>query len=348
MKRVVVGISGGVDSSAAAILLKEQGYEVIGLTFKFIDEFDENDAIEVCKKLNIEHHIIDYKDIFKEKVIDRFINDYNMGITPNPCVICNRFVKLNFLYENMIKFNADYFATGHYAKVIEGKLYKSADTNKDQTYFLANMTKEQLNKILLPLEGLTKDEVRNIVSNYGLNNATKKDSTDVCFITTNFKEYMKDKILNTPGDVINVVDGKIIGKHQGLNLYTIGQRRGLNIGGTLDRMYVVGKDVEKNILYIATGEENDYLISTSCILEKINIFDEDKLKNCQAKFRYRQEENDVIVKRLDNNTLEVIYKQGIKSVTPGQACVFYKDNECLGCGIIKSIYKNEEKIWYLN
>ncbi|MBE6154201.1 MAG: tRNA 2-thiouridine(34) synthase MnmA [Firmicutes bacterium] len=347
MKKVVIGISGGVDSAAAAIILKEQGYEVIGITLKFTDEFDEADAIEVCKKLNIEHHILDYRDVFKEKVIDRFINDYNNGLTPNPCIICNRYVKLNFLYENMINFNADYFATGHYAKVIDGKLYKSSDVNKDQTYFLANMTKEHLNKIILPLEGLTKEEVRNIANKYNLSNATKKDSTDVCFITTNFKEYMKNKINSTPGDVINVIDGKIIGKHEGLNYYTIGQRRGLNIGGTTERMYVVGKDINKNILYIATGEDNDYLVSTSCIVENINIFNEEEISNCKAKFRYRQEENNVVVKRLDNNTLEVIYGNGIKSVTPGQACVFYKDNECLGCGIIKEIFKEGEKLWYL-
>lgn len=342
MSRVVIGISGGVDSSVAAYLLQEQGYEVIGITFKFTENFDETDAIKVCEKLNIEHHILDYRDIFRKEVIDRFIQDYNKGITPNPCILCNRFVKFNFLYENMIKFNADYFATGHYAKVLNGKLYKSADINKDQTYFLSNITKEQLDKVLFPLEGIDKLRVREIANKLGLINANKKDSTDVCFITSNFKDYMKDKISNKKGSVINVITNEIIGEHKGLNYYTIGQRKGLGIGGTKERMYVVGKDIDKNILYIATGDNNDYLISTSCILENVNMFNENAITNCKAKFRYRQEEIDVKLNWIENK-LEVIYEQGVKSVTPGQACALYLNSECIGGGIIKEVRKNNEK-----
>ena len=347
MSKVIVGISGGVDSSVAAYLLKKNGYEVIGVTFIFTDDFDTNDAVEVCKKLEIEHHILDYRNIFKEKVIDRFINDYNNGITPNPCILCNRFVKFNFLYESMIKYNADFFATGHYARVENGRLYKSVDLNKDQTYFLSNITKEQLSKVLFPLDGIEKDVVRDIAKSLGLVTALKKDSTDICFINTNFKEYMKDKLNNKVGSVINVINNEIIGKHNGLKNYTIGQRRGLNIGGTKERMYVVGKDIEKNILYIATGDNNDYLISTSCILENVNIFNDKLVYNCKAKFRYRQLEEDVKIKCLENGKIEVIYEQGIKSVTPGQACVFYNNDECLGGGIIKEVRKNNERLWYL-
>ena len=167
MKRVLVGISGGVDSSVAAALLKEQGYEVIGLTFIFTEDFNFEDAVKVCEKLNIEHHIMDYKEIFKKTIIDKFIDDYKNGITPNPCVTCNKEVKFNFLYESMIKYNCDYIATGHYAKIINGKLYKSKDLNKDQTYFLASLSKKQLNKVLLPLEGITKDEVRQTAKELG-------------------------------------------------------------------------------------------------------------------------------------------------------------------------------------
>jgi len=346
MSKVIVGISGGVDSSVAAYLLQKQGYEVIGITFRFTDEFDSIDAINICKKLNIEHHIIDYRDVFKKEVIDKFIDDYNKGITPNPCILCNRFVKFNFLYENMIKFNADYFATGHYAKVIDGHLYKSVDINKDQTYFLCNITKEQLNKVLFPLEGIDKNEVRKIANDLGLINANKKDSTDVCFINSNFKEYMKNKISSKKGKVINVVTNEVIGEHIGLNFYTIGQRRGINIGGTKDRMYVVGKDVLNNILYIATGDDNEYLISTSCILENVNIFNYEGISNCKAKFRYRQTEVDVKL-NWNNNELEVIYDDGVKSVTPGQVCALYIDDECIGGGIIKEIRKNNEKLWYI-
>jgi len=346
MKKVVVGISGGVDSSVAALLLKEQGYEVIGVTFVFTEDFDSSDATKVCENLGIEHHIIDYRETFKKKVIDKFINDYNSGITPNPCVLCNRFVKFNFLYEKMIEYGADYMATGHYAKVINGRLYKSNDKNKDQTYFLCNITKEQLNRVLFPLEGIDKPTVRKIAEKNNLITATKKDSTDVCFITSNFKEYISNHIQNKKGNIINVVTNETIGTHDGLTKYTIGQRRGLNIGGTKDRMYVVGKNVDKNILYIATGDDNEYLISTSCILENVNIFEDNKPTHCTAKFRYRQEEIDVNLKWLENNKVEVIY-DGVKSVTPGQACAFYLNDECLGGGIIKEVKKNQEKLWYL-
>ena len=347
MKKVVVGISGGVDSSVAAILLQKQGYEVIGVTFRFTEDFDSSDAINVCEKLGIEHHILDYREVFKEKVIDKFISDYNQGLTPNPCVLCNRFIKFNFLYDSMIKYNADYFATGHYAKVIDKKLYKSVDLNKDQTYFLCNITKEQISKVLFPLEGIDKTKVREIAEEYDLINASKKDSTDVCFITSAFKDYIKDKINSKKGPVINVQTNEIIGEHDGLNRYTIGQRRGINIGGSEDRMYVVGKDIENNILYIALGDDNEYLISTSCILENVNLFGDIKFTECNAKFRYRQEESLVKLNWLNDTSVEVIYEQGIKSVTPGQACAFYLGEECLGGGIIKEVRKDNEKLWYL-
>lgn len=339
MKKVVVGISGGVDSAVAAILLKEAGYEVIGVTFVFTNDFDASDAVEISKNLNIEHHVLDYKDIFKKEVIDKFIDDYNSGITPNPCILCNRMVKFNFLYDAMQTFKADYFATGHYAKAIDGRLFKSYDENKDQTYFLCNITKEQLNKVLFPLDGVNKDVVRNIASKYNLKVAEKKDSTDVCFITTDFKEYIKDKINTKKGLVVDVLTNKVVGSHDGLNRYTIGQRRGLNIGGSEERMYVVGKDLEKNILYIATGDDNQYLMSTSCVLSDVNLFGDEQIYECNAKFRYRQKEVPVKLKWLNDKSVEVFFEQGIKAVTPGQACAFYNDDECLGGGIIKTVNK---------
>ena len=347
MKRVVVGISGGVDSSVAAVLLQKQGYEVVGVTFKFIDNFDDTDAKAVCDKLNIEHHTIDYRNIFKEKVIDRFINDYNEGITPNPCFICNRFVKFNFLYDAMKEFNCDYFATGHYAKIENGKLYKSVDLNKDQTYFISNVKKEQLNHVLFPLEGIDKAKVREIALENGLINASKKDSTDVCFINDNFRSYMDENIKNIAGDVVDVESLEVIGKHDGLNKYTIGQRKGLNIGGNKDRIFVVGKDLEKNILYIASGDNNDFLLTDSALIENVNWISDKKVDSCMAKFRYRQQENEVKLEFLDDNKLRVYYPQKIKSVTPGQAAVFYLDNECLGGGVIKEVYKDNKKVWYL-
>ena len=347
MEKVILGLSGGVDSSVAAALLKKQGYEVIGITFKFVDNFDPEDAIKVAKTLDIEHHIIDYRDVFKEKVIDKFLNDYKSGITPNPCVICNKNVKLRFLLDEMYKFNANFIATGHYSKIKGNRLFKSIDLNKDQTYFLSQITKEELSKILLPLEGIDKEEVRKIANEIGLDNANKKDSTDVCFINKKFSEYIGSNIKSVPGDIININDNKKLGTHKGLSNYTIGQRRGLDIGGTEDRCYVVGKNIDKNILYVAIGDNSDALISDSAIIEDVNMFTEDKVSTCKAKFRYRQEEEPVEIEYLEDNKVLVKYPQGIKSVTPGQACVFYLEDECLGGGIIKEVRKNNEKLWYL-
>ena len=338
-KKVVVGISGGVDSAVAAVLLKNSGYEVIGVTFIFTEDFDVKDAIKTCKKIGIEHHVVDYKKVFKEKVIDKFIEDYKKGITPNPCVLCNRYVKLKFLYDQMLKLNCDYMATGHYAKVIDGKLYKSSDLNKDQTYFLCEMKKEQLDKILFPLEGISKDITRKIALEYNLEIADKKDSSDVCFINSSFKEYIKNEIKGTSGPVINVLNNEVIGTHNGLFNYTIGQRRGLNIGGTLVRMFVVKKDMDKNILYVTIGDNNEFLYSSKCILENANLFSNEKLKECTAKFRYRQNEEEVYLEWLDDNKVLVKYKNKIKSVTPGQVCAFYNGDECLGGGIIKEVIK---------
>lgn len=347
MKKVVVGMSGGVDSSVAAYLLKEQGYEVIGITFKFIEDFDATDAEKVAKTLGIEHHVIDYRDEFNEKVIGKFINDYKNGITPNPCVICNKNVKLKFLVDQMNKFNADYFATGHYAKITNGEMYKSVDLNKDQTYFLCEMTKEELNRILLPLEGINKDKVREIAASINLEVANKKDSTDVCFINKKFSEFISEHIKSTPGNIVNIDTKEKMGTHKGLSNYTIGQRRGLDIGGTESRCYVVGKNIDKNVLYVAVGNDSSALISDSAILEDVNIFVNDKIEKCKAKFRYRSEEQEVELEYLDNNEILVKYPQGIKSVTPGQACVFYSNNQCLGGGIIKEVRKNNEKLWYI-
>ena len=344
--KVVVGMSGGVDSSVAAILLKEQGYEVIGITFAFTEDFDPTDAIKISKKLNIEHHIIDYKELFKNKVINRFINDYKSGITPNPCILCNREVKFNFLYQQMLEFNCDYIATGHYAKIIDGSLFKSRDLKKDQTYFLAQLTKEQLSRLILPLEGITKDEVREIARKYDLELADKKDSTDVCFITTNFKEYINNQLKNINGDVIDVKTGKKIGEHAGLTQYTIGQRKGLNLGGNAERIYVVGKNLNENVLYVASGDDNEYLISTSAIIEQVNWTSDKKPMKCAAKFRY-QPDNEVELEYLEDGNILVKYSQGVKAVTPGQACVFYLGEECLGGGIIKEVQKDNKKLWYL-
>lgn len=347
MDKVILGMSGGVDSSAAAILLQEQGYEVIGVTFLFTDNADATDAVKVCNKLNIEHHVIDYRNEFEKEIINDFINKYKSGVTPNPCIMCNKKVKLKLLYDQMIKYNASYIATGHYARIKNGNLYVSADLKKDQTYFLSETPKYILEKLLLPLEGMEKHTVREVAVSGNLENANKKDSSDVCFITDKFKEYLSSKIDNKHGDIINIETNEKIGTHNGLSLYTIGQRKGLNIGGTKERLFVVGKDIDKNILYVGMGDSNNYLVSTSCLIDNVNWISDLKPIKCSAKFRYHQVDNDVELEYLDNGNILVKYLQGVKSVTPGQACVFYLNDECLGGGIIKEVRKNNENLWYL-
>ena len=368
MKKVVIGMSGGVDSSVAAIKLKEQGYEVIGLFMRNWDslmdgeydgapvsnqgicpqEVDYNDAKAVCDKLGIPLYRKDFIKEYWDYVFTYFLDELKKGRTPNPDIMCNKYIKFDMFAKEAKKLGADFIATGHYARIENGKLLKAIDENKDQTYFLSQVSKEQLKNVLFPIGDMVKPEVRKIALENDLLTAKKKDSTGICFIgERNFSNFLKNYLPNTPGDIVNIDTKEIIGKHIGLMYYTIGQRRGLDIGGTKDRMFVVGKDLDKNILYICIGEDNDYLISDSCIIEDVNYLGDKKITECNAKFRYRQKDNPVSLEWLDNGEILVKYPQGVKSVTPGQACVLYNGEECLGGGIIKTIMKNSEKLWYL-
>ena len=337
MKKVVVGMSGGVDSAVTAALLKKEGYYVIGLTMLLNDNFEYEDARKICDTLGIEFHLLDLRDKFKKIIKDRFLEDYKNGLTPNPCVLCNKYIKFGLMYDELLNYDADYIATGHYALIKDGKLYKASDKNKDQSYFIYNLTKKQLNKVLFPLADKTKDEVRKLALEFNLPVANKKESTDICFISKgNLKDYLKRNIDSEVGDIVNIDTGEVLGKHIGLMYYTIGQRRGLNIGGTEKRLFIAKKDIKNNILYVAMGDENKYLISHEAVIEEVNLLDE-LPKQCTAKFRYRQKDNDVIVSKLDDGNLLVKYPEGVKSVTPGQACVLYNGDECLGGGIIKEV-----------
>ena len=368
MKKVVIGMSGGVDSSVAAIKLKEQGYEVIGLFMRNWDslmdgeydgapvsnqgicpqEVDYNDAKAVCDKLGIPLYRKDFIKEYWDYVFTYFLDELKKGRTPNPDIMCNKYIKFDMFAKESKKLGADFIATGHYARIENGKLLKAKDENKDQTYFLSQVSKEQLKNVLFPIGDMIKSDVRKVALENDLLTAKKKDSTGICFIgERNFSNFLKNYLPNTPGDIVNIDTREVIGKHIGLMYYTIGQRRGLDIGGTKDRMFVVGKDLDKNILYICIGEDNDYLISDSCIIEDVNYLGDKKITECNAKFRYRQKDNPVSLEWLDNGEILVKYPQGVKSVTPGQACVLYDGEECLGGGIIKTVMKNNEKLWYL-
>ena len=367
MKKVVIGMSGGVDSSVAAIILQKQGYEVIGLFMRNWDsladgeidgaptteqgicpqEVDYEDAKKVCEKLNIPLHRKDFIKEYWDYVFTYFLDELKKGRTPNPDIMCNKYIKFDMFKQEAEKLGADYIATGHYARIKDGKLLRGVDSNKDQTYFLCQVSKDQFKNVLFPIGDMNKSEVRKIAEEYDLVTADKKDSTGICFIgERNFRNFLKNYLPNQPGDIVNIDTNEVVGKHVGLMNYTIGQRRGLNIGGTRDRMFVVGKDLDKNILYICTGNE-DYLISDSCIINEINYLGDEKITKCSAKFRYRSNDVEVELEWLDNNEILVKYPQGFKSVTPGQACVLYNGEECLGGGIIKEVRKNNEKLWYL-
>lgn len=367
MKKVVIGMSGGVDSSVAAIKLKEQGYEVIGLFMRNWDtsvngdilgnpdldndicpqEKDYNDALKVCEKLDIPLHRIDFVKEYWDNVFTYFLDELKKGRTPNPDIMCNKYIKFDYFIKEAKRLGADYIATGHYARMKDGYLLRAVDNNKDQTYFLSQLSKEQLENVLFPIGDIEKSEVRRIAEEYNLITADKKDSTGICFIgERNFKNFLKNYLPNIPGNVINIETGEKVGEHIGLMYYTIGQRKGLDIGGNKEKMFVVGKNLDKNELYIAFGDNTEYLISDSCLVTNINFNCELRPTSCTAKFRYRQQDVDVKLEYLDDGNIIVRY-EGVKSVTPGQACVFYVDDKCIGGGIIDKVCKNNEKIPYL-
>lgn len=359
MKKVVIGISGGVDSSVAALLLKQQGYEVIGLFMRNWDstinndylgnpnldndicpqESDYNDALEVCKKLDIPLHRVDFVKEYWDFVFSYFLDELRKGRTPNPDIMCNRYIKFDLFIEKAKELGADYIATGHYARIKDGNLLRAKDNNKDQSYFLAYVTKDKFKNVLFPIGDMEKTLVRKLAVEAELVTATKKDSTGICFIgERNFSKFLENYLPNQPGDIINIETKEKVGKHVGLMYYTLGQRRGLNLGGNEEKSYVVEKDLENNILYVASGDENKYLYSSRALIENFNFLTDLKPEKCTCKFRYRQKDIPVNVTYLDNNMVELQY-EGAKAVTPGQFCVLYLDEICLGGGIIKEIYK---------
>ena len=349
-------MSGGVDSSVAAALLKEQGYEVIGLFMHNWEEDDDNgcctavtdyeDVKRVCNKLKIPYYTVNFAQEYLDRVFKYFVEEYSKGRTPNPDVLCNREIKFGPFLEYAKSMGADYIATGHYASIRKDNgltyLCKAKDTGKDQTYFLNQLNQDQLRDVLFPLGDLCKTQVREIAEKYGLATAKKKDSTGICFIgEKRFREFLKNYIPCKPGNIVDL-KGNIVGKHDGVMYYTLGQRRGLNIGGTRDgngeRWFVVDKDVKNNNLIVSQGE-GDELYSSGLIAYNINWIPGKPEKNefeCYAKFRYRQPDQKVKV-TIEQDRVVVDFVEKQRAVTPGQYVVFYTDTDCMGGGVIEEV-----------
>ena len=351
--RVVVGISGGVDSSVAAYLLKQQGHDVVGL---FMINWDADDgqctAMEdyedvkrVCDKIGIPYFSVNYAKEYYERVFTYFLDEYKKGRTPNPDVLCNREIKFGPFLEKAKALGADMIATGHYAKTFQkdGKTYlaKASDLTKDQSYFLNQLSQKQLSSVIFPLADITKKQVREIAKKLELSTAEKKDSTGICFIgERNFKKFLKQYLPAQSGE-IRTLDEKVVGQHDGLMYYTIGQRRGLNLGGTHDgngeRWFVLKKDLGKNVLYVSQGECQE-LFSNGLYATDFNWIPEkpkEKEIECFAKFRYRQPDQAVKVTVLEDRKIKVDFKEKQRAITEGQFVVLYdKDGVCYGGGII--------------
>jgi tRNA-specific 2-thiouridylase len=297
---------------------------------------------------------VNFEKQYWDKVFTYFLNEYKEGRTPNPDVMCNKEIKFKAFLDHAVNLGADYVATGHYARVTfhdgEYKMLRGVDDNKDQTYFLNQLGQEQLAKVMFPIGAYNKQEIRVFAEHANLATAKKKDSTGICFIgERNFKEFLGNYLPAQPG-VMQTMSGVVKGKHDGLMYHTIGQRHGLGIGGNGDPWFAVGKNLEKNILYVEQGFHNELLYADEVIATDISWTSnkpKDKEFTSTAKFRYRQEDNEVTVQLIEENKVRIICKEAIRAITPGQAVVFYDGEECLGGGTIDEVFRYDEKLWYV-
>lgn len=364
--KVLVGLSGGVDSAVAAYLLKQQGHEVAGAFMRNWDsaanndylgnptidddicpqEQDYLDAMKVAKALDIPLLRIDFIKEYWDDVFSNFLSEYRLGRTPNPDILCNKYIKFDAFFKFAYEQGFEKVATGHYARVRQtengAEMLKALDLNKDQSYFLSQIKREALNDTLFPLGDITKPEVRRMAEELDLAVADKKDSTGICFIgERNFKEFLNNYLPAHDGDIIDVVTKEVVGRHGGVLYYTIGQRKGLGIGGNQGRWFVVGKNVEKNELYVANSHSTEWLNSDSCLVSQVNWFKDVSFPvKGTAKFRYRQKDNEVTIEPYNDELYIVRYPQTVSSVTPGQQAVFYDGDVCLGGGVIEKTFLN--------
>ena len=360
MTRVIVGMSGGVDSSVAAWLLKEQGYEVEGLFMKNWEQDDKEgycaaaedlaDAQSVCDQLGIPLHSVNFAEEYWDRVFSHFLDEYEKARTPNPDVLCNKEIKFNAFLNHALKLGADFIATGHYAKVQikdgRGTLHKAKDREKDQTYFLHAVEPTALAKTIFPIGDYLKTQVREFAKDLGLATHAKKDSTGICFIgERRFKSFLNEYMLAKPGD-IQSTRGEKLGKHDGLMFYTLGQRQGLGIGGmqegSEEPWYVVDKDISSNTLIVAQGKQHPMLYAQGLICGPIHWLADckDNLPiTCYAKTRYRQAEQACVISPANDNQHCVMFSVHQRAVTPGQYIVFYDKNQCLGGATIEQIIR---------
>ena len=356
-KNIIVGLSGGVDSAVTAWLLKEQGYNVTALFMKNWEDDDDDeycsskqdliDAVSVAEKIGIDIDVVNFAKEYKEKVFSLFINGIENGITPNPDILCNSEIKFNAFLEHAMKLGADKIATGHYANIneIDGKyqLLKGNDGTKDQSYFLYRLNQTQLSKSLFPLGKLLKSDVRNIAKRNRLHNHDRKDSTGICFIGERpFSQFLAKYIKSKTGSILDT-DDNIIGEHDGVNFYTIGQRKGLNIGGSKkgngQPWFVVEKDIKNNQLIVGQGKQHPLLFKDGVVATDIHWISEGNPKInwvYSAKTRYRQSDSACEIDKISNNSCTVMFGQKQLAMTPGQSLVIYESNVCLGGGFIKN------------
>lgn len=355
--RIIAALSGGVDSSVAALLLQREGYAVQGLFMKNWEGDDEpgycaaaadvEDALQVCERLGIELNTVNLSRVYWDNVFRQFIAEYAAGYTPNPDVLCNQTIKFDAFLDQALQLGADYIATGHYARVDEHdgryRLLQAIDRNKDQTYFLCRLNQHQLSHTLFPLGELTKPEVRRLAAEAGFVTHAKKDSTGICFIGERpFREFLTRYLEPRPGE-IRTTDGRIIGEHQGAVYYTLGQRQGLRIGGvqgaTEAPWYVVAKDIDRNILVVAQGHDHPLLFSRELAAGRLHWIAGHPPAwplTCEARIRHRQPLQGCTVTADEHDRVRVTFDEAQRAVTPGQFIVFYRGDECLGSGRIEA------------